>query len=119
MTNDLIAEEPDEVKVSRPVLETNGVGDNLVEFNVVANDNSTLKVFLGLNATGMNKFDTAPKISQGVSSPRGIIVTDINGDARPDIIIGDAFAGFNIQLHTQPSTAATNTTVAHRLNLML
>ncbi|HAX77595.1 MAG TPA: hypothetical protein DCY88_17605 [Cyanobacteria bacterium UBA11372] len=28
-----IAEEPDEVKVSRPVLKTNGVGDNLVEFN--------------------------------------------------------------------------------------
>ncbi|MEH2320275.1 hypothetical protein [Nostoc sp.] len=26
-------EEPDEVKVSRPVLKTNGVGDNLVEFN--------------------------------------------------------------------------------------
>ena len=28
-----IIEEPDEVKVSRPVLKTNGVGDNLVEFN--------------------------------------------------------------------------------------
>lgn len=29
-------EEPDEVKVSRPVLKTNGVGDNLVEFNTLA-----------------------------------------------------------------------------------
>ncbi|WP_231866946.1 transposase [Anabaena sp. 4-3] len=28
-----IIEEPDEVKVSRPVLKTNGIGDNLVEFN--------------------------------------------------------------------------------------
>ncbi|MDH6078454.1 hypothetical protein NWP16_11520 [Chrysosporum ovalisporum FSS-45] len=28
-----IIEEPDEVKVSRPVLKTNGVGDSLVEFN--------------------------------------------------------------------------------------
>ncbi|MHC5932976.1 transposase [Nostoc sp.] len=31
-----IIEEPDEVKVSRPVLKTNGVGDNLVEFNCFA-----------------------------------------------------------------------------------
>ncbi|MEH2465787.1 HNH endonuclease [Nostoc sp.] len=28
-------EEPDEVKVSRPVLKTNGVGDNLVEFTKI------------------------------------------------------------------------------------
>ena len=93
------------------VADVNGDGVNDV---VVANDNSTLKFFLGKNANGMTKFDTAPQISGGVSSPRGIIVTDINSDARPDIIIGDAFAGFNIQLHTQPSTAATNTTVAHK-----
>ena len=31
--NDLITEEPCEVKVSSTVLKTNGVGDNLVEFN--------------------------------------------------------------------------------------
>ncbi|MBW4607333.1 MAG: hypothetical protein KME22_08925 [Hassallia sp. WJT32-NPBG1] len=30
-----IIEEPDEVKVSRPVLKTNGVGNNLVEFNSI------------------------------------------------------------------------------------
>ncbi|MEH2412526.1 hypothetical protein [Nostoc sp.] len=28
-----IIEEPDDAKVSRPVLKTNGIGDNLVEFN--------------------------------------------------------------------------------------
>ncbi|MEH1871947.1 hypothetical protein [Nostoc sp.] len=28
-----IIEEPDDAKVSRPVLKTNGVGDNFVEFN--------------------------------------------------------------------------------------
>lgn len=29
-----IIEEPDEVKVSRPVLKTSGTGDSLAEFNV-------------------------------------------------------------------------------------
>jgi hypothetical protein len=29
-----VIEEPDEVKVSRPVLKTNGSGDRFVEFNI-------------------------------------------------------------------------------------
>lgn len=31
--NDQAVEEPDEVKVSSPVLKTSGVGDDLAEFN--------------------------------------------------------------------------------------
>jgi hypothetical protein len=31
--NDQAVEEPDEAKVSSPVLKTSGVGDNLAEFN--------------------------------------------------------------------------------------
>ena len=39
-THDLsqIIEEPDEVKVSRPVLKTNGSGERFVEFNTNTSD---------------------------------------------------------------------------------
>ena len=93
------------------VADVNGDG---VKDVVIANDNSTLKIYLGTNVVGMTKFDTAPQIYKGALSPRSLIVTDINGDARPDIIIGDAFTGIDIRPHSQPSTAATDATVAHK-----
>ncbi|MEI1377548.1 MAG: hypothetical protein V7K29_24495, partial [Nostoc sp.] len=41
-------EEPDEVKVSRPVLKTNGVGDNLVEFTIETNFAKTFLLAVSL-----------------------------------------------------------------------
>ncbi|MEH1905008.1 MAG: hypothetical protein V7L04_27445 [Nostoc sp.] len=35
MTKRQIIKEPDEVKVSRPVLKTNGVSNSLFEFNII------------------------------------------------------------------------------------
>jgi RHS repeat-associated protein len=76
---------------------------------LVANDNATLKVFLGDRVTG--KFDIAPQIYQSTSSPRGLIVAKLNNDAFPDVIIGDAFAGLDIKLHVP---ANSNASVVHK-----
>jgi hypothetical protein len=37
-----VIEEPDEVKVSRPVLKTNGSGDRFVEFNNFVNNTALM-----------------------------------------------------------------------------
>jgi RHS repeat-associated protein len=94
------------------VADVNGDG---IKDVVVANDNSTLKIFVGDNTGGgMTKFNTAPQIYQGTASPRGLMLKDLNGDSRPDIIVGDAFAGFNIKLHTQPLVPDLNAGVVHK-----
>jgi len=50
-----IIEEPDEAKVSRPVLKTNGVGDSLVEFNRCVCKSNDLVAYEDLSVSNMVK----------------------------------------------------------------
>ena len=78
---------------------------------LLANDNSQLKVFLADKNTGL--YNTAPQIYQGTASPRGLFVKDINQDSLPDVVIADAFGGYNIKLQINP--LAKSASVVHKL----
>jgi YD repeat-containing protein len=82
---------------------------------IVANDNATVKIFLGNRVGSEVTYNTAPQIYQGTSSPRGLIVKNINNNNTgvnfPDIIIGDAFAGLDIKLNVKEGSGASTSVV--------
>lgn len=70
-------------------------GDNKPDVSIVSSDNAVVSVFRNLSSTGsITSYSFAPKVDFATGiAPSFVTLGDINGDGKPDLVVGNTGSG--------------------------